>query len=285
MQATDILLNDQVAVITGGGGGIGRAIALDLASVGADIVIADIVPERCEETAARVRELGRQALPLPTDVTDTGQVYQMVARAHDHFGRIDILVNNAGGVSPRAFIEQSERSWRRHIDLNLVSMLAASSAVAPLMIEGGRGGSIINIGSIEASRAAPYYAVYAACKAGMLNFTRSLALELAEHKIRVNAIAPDYTVTPGLRGNTKGPVEPDKWIKPGAAQEDATARRIPLGRPGRDSECGSVAVFLASRMSDYITGAVIPVDGGSWASSGWIRDRSGKWTLTGNLEA
>ena len=283
MDNLNIRLDDQVAVITGGGGGIGRAIALAMASVGADVVIGDIVPERCEETVARVEELGRRALGVPTDVTDTDQVRALVDRANEEFGRIDILVNNAGGVGPRPFLEQSERSWRRHIDINLVSMLAATSAAVPVMITGGRGGTVINIASIEASRAAPHYAVYAACKAAMLNFTRTVALEFADHGIRVNAIAPDYTVTPGLRGNIGGPVDPAKWLQPSAAQEDATARRIPLGRTGIDSECGSVAVFLASAMSSYITGAVIPVDGGAWASSGWLRNRDGRWTLTGDV--
>jgi len=165
--------------------------------------------------------------------------------------------------------------------LNLVSMLAATSAAVPIMIRGGRGGSIVNVSSIEASRAAPNCAVYAACKAGMLNFTRTLALELADHAIRVNAIAPDYTVTPGVRGNHSGPVDTAPWMQPTARQDEATARRIPLGRAGFDTECGSVAVFLSSDMSTYVTGTVIPVDGGSWASSGWIRDSSGKWTLTG----
>ncbi len=282
MNTPDMLLTDRVAVITGGGGGIGRAIALACASVGADVVIGDIIPERCEEVAARVREAGRRSLAVPTDVTDTGQVRALIDSAASHFGRIDILVNNAGGVSPRPFIDQSERSWRRHIDLNLVSMLAATSAAAPAMIRGGRGGSIINVSSIEGSRAAPNFAVYGACKAAMLNFTRTMALELAEHGIRVNAIAPDYTVTPGLRGNHTGPVDPSTWIKPSARQEDATARRIPLGRPGMDTECGNAAVFLASAMGSYVTGAVIPVDGGTWASSGWIRDQAGNWTLTGD---
>jgi NAD(P)-dependent dehydrogenase (short-subunit alcohol dehydrogenase family) len=283
MNPPDMLLTDQVAIITGGGGGIGRAIALAFASVGADIVIGDIVPERCDETAARVRDMGRRALPVPTDVTDTDQVRALVENATNHFGRIDILVNNAGGTSPKPFIEQSERSWRRHIDLNLVSMLAATSAAVPAMIRGGRGGSIINVSSIEASRAAPNYAVYAACKAGMLNFTRTMALELADHGIRVNAIAPDYTVTPGVRGNLTGPVDPATWVQPTRQQAAATARRIPLGRMGIDSECGNVATFLASKMSDYVTGIVIPVDGGAWASSGWLRNTAGKWTLTGDI--
>jgi NAD(P)-dependent dehydrogenase (short-subunit alcohol dehydrogenase family) len=278
----DVLLTDQVAVITGGGAGIGRAIALAYAAAGANVAIGDIVPERCEETAARVREMGRQALPIPTDVLDTNQIRTLIDKAAQHFGRLDILVNNAGGVSGRPFLEQSERSWRKHIDLNLISMLAATSAAAPIIIKGGRGGCIINVASIEASRAAPNYAVYAACKAAMLNFTRTMALELADHNIRINAIAPDYTVTPGLRGNHTGPVDPASWIQPTQEHLDLMARRIPLGRGGIDSECGNVAVFLSSKMSSYVTGAVIPVDGGTWASSGWVRSRGGhgKWVLS-----
>jgi NAD(P)-dependent dehydrogenase (short-subunit alcohol dehydrogenase family) len=214
---------------------------------------------------------------VPTDVCDTSQVRALIDQTATRFGRIDILVNNAGGVGGRPFIEQSERSWRRHIDLNLVSMLAATSAAVPVIIRGGRGGAIINVASIEGSRAAPNYAVYAACKAGMLNFTRTLALELGDQRIRVNAIAPDYTVTPGLRGNVTGPVDPSRWLQPTPEQEDMTRRRIPLGRAGIDTECGNAAVFLASPMSSYVTGTVLPVDGGSWASSGWFRNRSGKW--------
>ena len=282
MDANDILLTDQVAVVTGGGGGIGRAVALAFASVGAHVVIADIVPERCEETAARVRELGRKALAVPTDVMETPQVLALIERAASEFGRIDILVNNAGGVSARPFIEQSERSWRRHIELNLVSVLAATSAAVPIMIKGGEGGSIINVTSIEGSRAAPSYAVYAACKAGVNNFTRTLAVELADHRIRVNAIAPDMTDTPGIRGIRTGSVDPSTWAELSDEQKSAIARRIPLGRAGIDTECGNAAaVFLASRMSSYITGSILPVDGGTWGSGGWVRSRSGngKWVL------
>jgi NAD(P)-dependent dehydrogenase (short-subunit alcohol dehydrogenase family) len=279
----DTQLTDQVAIITGGGGGIGRAIALGLASAGADIVIADIVPERCEETVARVRELGRRALGVPTDVADVAQVGALVEKADKEFGRIDILVNNAGGTGYKPFLQTSERSWRRIIDLNLVSMLSATSAAVPVMIRGGRGGTVVNVASIEASRAAPGYAVYASCKAGMLNFTRTLALELGEHRIRVNAIAPDYTITPGTRGNIKGPVDPTTWIQPTPEHLRATQLRIPLGRAGIDTECGNVAVFLCSAMSDYVTGVVIPIDGGTWASSGWIRNPAGRWVLTGEV--
>jgi NAD(P)-dependent dehydrogenase (short-subunit alcohol dehydrogenase family) len=281
LDANHIQLTDQVAVVTGGGGGIGRAIALAFASVGADVVIGDIVPERCEETAARVRELGRKALAVPTDVMETAQILALIERAASEFGRIDILVNNAGGVSPRSFIDQSERSWRRHIELNLVSVLAATSAAVPIMIKGGQGGSIINVTSIEGSRAAPSYSVYAACKAGINNFTRTMAVEFADHRIRVNAIAPDMTDTPGIRGIRAGPVDPSTWIDFTEEQKNAVARRIPLGRPGIDTECGDAAVFLASRMSSYITGIILPVDGGTSGSGGWVRSRSGngKWVL------
>jgi NAD(P)-dependent dehydrogenase (short-subunit alcohol dehydrogenase family) len=280
-----INLANQVAIITGGGAGIGRAIALAYAEAGADLVIADVIPERCDETAARIREQGRHALGIPTDVTQTDQVRALIDKASTHFGRIDILVNNAGGVSPRPFLDQSERSWRRLVDLNLITLFAVTSAGAPVIIRGGRGGAIINVSSIEASRAAPNYAVYAACKAGMLNFTRSMALELANHKIRVNAIAPDYTVTPGVSGNITGPVDPALWKKPTPQQQAATARRIPLGRPGVDTECANVALFLASHMSQYVTGTVIPVDGGTWASSGWVRNSAGHWSLSGDIDS
>jgi NAD(P)-dependent dehydrogenase (short-subunit alcohol dehydrogenase family) len=283
MKPEDILLTGQVAIVTGGGGGIGRGIAISFASAGADVVIADIEPARCEETAARVRELGRRALPVVTDVMDTEQVRAMVAKADAEFGRVDILVNNAGGVTSRPFLEQSERSWRRHIDINLVSMLASVHAAAPIMIRGGRGGSILNVSSIEGSRAAPTFAVYAACKAGMNNFARTMALELSQHGIRYNVIAPDHTVTPGNHGNRNGPVDPSTWVKRTPEQDDAYARLIPLGREGVDMECGDLAVYLCSKMASYITGATIPVDGGTWASSGWIRTKDGRWTLNEGL--
>ena len=283
MKPSEIQLTDQVAIVTGGGGGIGRAIALGYAEAGADVVVADIIPERCEETAARVRERGRRALAAPTDVMDTDQVRAMVARAEAEFGRIDILCNNAGGVSGRPFLEQSERSWRRHIDINLVSMLAATHAAAPVMIKGGRGGSVLNVTSIEGARAAPNFSVYAACKAGMISFTRTMALELSAYGIRVNAIAPDHTVTPGSRGNRAGAVDPASWPKQTGDQTDAWARLIPLGREGIDVECGHLAVFLAAPASAYVTGAVIPIDGGTSASSGWFRNQAGKWTLVDGL--
>ena len=279
MDASDIDLSGQVALVTGGGGGIGRAIALCMADMGADVAIIESIPERCEETAERIKERGRQALTICANVMEVEKVREAVAQTKDRFGRLDILVNNAGGVARRDFVDLKEKNWRRHIELNLSSNIVATQEAIPIMIEGGRGGSIINVTSIEASRAAPGYAVYAACKAGINNLTRTLALELGEHGIRINSIAPDYTITPGTRGNVTGPVDESKWYKPTPAQEDAVRRRIPLGRAGIDEECGRLAVFLASRMASYITGAIIPVDGGSWASSGWVRDRNNQWIL------
>ena len=279
MDTGTLSLDGQVAVVTGGGGGIGRAIAICLAAHGADVCIFDVIPERCDEVAGQVRALGRKALPFPGNAMDADQVRACVDAAAKAFGRIDILVNNAGGVTRRNFTELTDKNWRRHIDLNLISNLAATSEAVPHMIAGGRGGSIINVTSIEASRAAPGYAVYAACKAGINNLTRTLAVEFADHKIRVNAIAPDFTVTPGTRGNFTGPVDESTWFKPSAAQVEAFRRRIPLERPGIDAECGHLAVFLASRMASYITGTVIPIDGGTWGSGGWVRDSTGDWIL------
>jgi NAD(P)-dependent dehydrogenase (short-subunit alcohol dehydrogenase family) len=277
MAGEDFMLTDQVAVVTGGGGGIGAGIALKLAEYGAHVAVLDIVPERADDIAGKIRRLGRRGLPLPTDCRNSDQVRDAIGEIDSEFGRIDILVNNAGGVVGRPFLKQSERSWRNHIDYNLVSMLAATAAVAPIMIRESRGGSMINVSSIEGQRAAPNFAVYAACKAGMLSFTRSMALELSQHGIRVNAIAPDHTVTPGMRGNVGGPVDESQWINPSPEEQDALDRIIPLGREGHVDEIGNAAVYLSSRMAEYVTGVTLNVDGGTWASSGWLRDRQHRW--------
>ncbi len=273
-------LSGQVALVTGGGAGIGRGIAVALAHAGADVVIAEIDLRRADQTAELVRAAGREALAVPTDVLDTDQVRAAVAAVDDRFGRLDILVNNAGGVSARRFLEQSERSWRRHIDINLVSVLAATSAAVPLMIRGGSGGSIVNVSSIEGTRAAPMFAVYGACKAAMNSFTRTMAVELAEHGIRVNSIGPDMTITPGTRGQRSGPVDESTFVVRERAEQSALERYIPLGREGLIEECGAVVAFLCSPLASYLTGAVVPVDGGTWASSGWVRNaEGGGWAL------
>ena len=153
MDASDIDLSGQVALITGGGGGIGRAIALCLADMGADIAIVEVIPERCDEVAERIRERGRKVQTYAVNVMDADALRDAVKEAGAHFGRLDILVNNAGGVARKNFVDLAEKNWRRHIDINLVSNLAATTEAVPLMIAGGRGGSIINVTSIEATRA------------------------------------------------------------------------------------------------------------------------------------
>jgi NAD(P)-dependent dehydrogenase (short-subunit alcohol dehydrogenase family) len=272
---SDILLTDQVAVVTGGGGGIGQGTALGLAKFGAHVAVLDNVSERCSATEAAIGRLGRQGAGIVCDVIDSDQIRAAIAQVHERFGRIDILVNNAGGVRGGPFMTQPERSIRRHTEINLISMFIATQEVARHMIDAGEGGAIVNVSSIEGSRAAPMFAVYAACKAGMINFTRTMAVELADHDIRVNCIAPDHTVSPGGRGNRTGPVDPASWADSGPAW----AKLIPLGREGLVAECASTVVWLCSKMSAYVTGANIPVDGGTWASSGWLRRPEGGWTL------
>ena len=279
MEATQkLMLTGKTALITGGGGGIGRACAIRMAELGANIVIADIVPERCAEVAASAEALGRQALGIQTDVMETDQIRAAITAADERFGRLDILVNNAGGVAYKPFLEQSERSWRRHIDINFVSMLAATHAAAPIMAREGRGGSIINVASIEAMRAGPNVGVYAACKAAMVSFTKTMALELSGEQIRVNCIAPDHTITPGGRSNRTGPVDQSKWRVPTAEEDERMCRVIPLLREGNAEECGDLAAFLSSDMASYITGTIIPIDGGTSAAMGWVRGTQGQWT-------
>lgn len=158
------------------------------------------------------------------------------------------------------------------MELNFTGLFGPTDAAVKRMIEGGRGGSVINVASIEAFRAAPHRSIYSACKAGMVNFTRTLALELAEHNIRVNAIAPDIVATPGIRL-----VDPDGDAPP--ERLDALKRHIPLARVGHTDDTAGACIYLASKLASYVTGITINVDGGTWASSGWSLDRKGRWQL------
>ena len=279
LSPADILLTDQAAVVTGGGGGIGQGTAQALARFGAKVAVLDVIPERCRATEAAIRGAGGVAVGIPTDVMSPEQVREGIHRARETFGRLDILVNNAGGVRGGSFLTMPEASMRRHVEINLMSMFIATQEATRLMIDCGRGGSIVNVSSIEGHRAAPQFAVYAACKAGMINFTQTMALELGEHGIRVNGIAPDHTITPGLRGNRTGPVDPASWPEDSPEQLDRWARLIPLGREGLVEECAAVVVWLCSAMSGYVTGETISVDGGTRAGGGWSRLPGGGWTL------
>ena len=268
-----VLLTGRVALVTGGAAGIGRGIALGLAEFGADVAILDINSEAAETVAALVREKGQRAHVVLADVTDRDALRTAIANASTTLGRLDILVYNVGGTRPIKLVEMTDRQMDKQIDLNLKSLAVGTQAAAKIMIAGGAGGSIINITSIEGLRAAPGYAVYAGCKAGIVNFTRSMALELAAHGIRVNAIAPDLVLT-----ETMARYIPALFTEEGRA---AQTRYVPLGRPGNFDDCAGAAVFLASSMSGYITGTTLNVDGGTWASSGWIRNDADGWTLFG----
>jgi NAD(P)-dependent dehydrogenase (short-subunit alcohol dehydrogenase family) len=274
----DVLLTGKAVVVTAGGGGIGLGVALAAARFGADVAIVDLDPDRCAAAEAAIAAYGHGVIAIAGDVLDPDVVRGAIDRVGTEFGRLDVLVNNAGGVRGGSFLTQPERSMRKQVDLNLMSMLVASQEAANAMVAFGHGGSIVNVTSIEGMRAAPRYAVYAACKAAMVNFTRTLAVELSEHRIRVNCIAPDHTITPGMRGNMSGPVEPDTW----ADSDDSWGLLVPLGREGLVDECAGVVVWLCSGLSSYVTGVTINVDGGTWASSGWLRDGNGGWTLNPN---
>ena len=266
----NVLLTDQVAVVTGGGQGIGEGIALNFASFGADVVVADKIADTAQRTADAVRETGRRAIGVRCDVRDRGDVERMIGDAMREFGRIDILVNNAGGVRRASFLDLGARGWDKHVEMNFSGMFHPTELAVRAMIEGGRGGSVINVASIEAFRAAPHRSVYGACKAGMINFTRSLALELAEHGIRVNAVAPDIMVTPGLGLLDEHGGGPPQLLA-------ALERHVPMGRPGNTDDMGGVCVFLASSLARYVSGTTIHVDGCTWASSGWSQDEQGNW--------
>ncbi len=266
MDPSSVLLTDKVAIITGGGDGIGKGIALTFARFGAHIVIADLNPAAGDAVAQQVRALGRKSLAIATDIRNLDQVKAMIARTVAELGGVDILVNNAGGARPKEFMEMDEARWRRSIELNMVGLLNCTHTAVKAMSGAGRRGVIINISSIEGSRAGPLYSVYSACKAAMENFTRTSALELSKYGIRVNSIAPDMIDTPHTT----------ELHTPTA--QAAIKRVVPLGCMGRPEDVAGAAVYLASDLAAWITGINIHVDGGTWASSGWIK-QDASWTL------
>ena len=194
------------------------------------------------------------------DVRDSGEVGDALQRTNAELGTPTILVNNAGGVFSSPLLETSENGWDALYRANLRHVLLCTQRVASQMVSARIGGSIISVTSIEGVRAAPGYAAYAAAKAGVINYTQTAALELAPHGIRVNAIAPDITLTEGLAALG------------GEAALTGIGHVVPLGRPGHVDEIASVAVFLASDMSAYLTGETLHVDGGTHAASGWYHD-------------
>jgi NAD(P)-dependent dehydrogenase (short-subunit alcohol dehydrogenase family) len=249
---SSILLTDRVAVVTGGGSGIGRGIAAGLAAFGAKVAIWEQNPETCASSAEDIGALG-----IPTDVRSSDDVDAAMTQTRADLGVPTILVNNAGGTFWSSMLDTSENGWDALYKANLRHVLLCTQRVAQAMVEAGVGGSLMSVTSIEGVRAAPGYAAYAAAKAGVINYTKTAALELAPHHIRVNALAPDITLTEGI----------EALASPGF--EEQIAFTVPMGRAGHVDEMAGAAVFLASDLASYITGQTIHVDGGTQAASGW----------------
>src|SRR5262245_5667896 len=248
-------LDGVVAVVTGGGAGIGRGIAGGLAAFGARVAVWERDEATCRAAAAEV-----DGLACVTDVRDETQVDAALAATVTALGVPTVLVNNAGGTFYSPLLETKPKGWDALWRANLGQVLLCTQRVAQVLVEAGTGGSIVNIASIEGTRAAPGYAAYAAAKAGVINLTCTAALELAPHGIRVNCLAPDITETEGLRALAA------------ASGSDPTATHagvVPLGRAGHVDEMAGAAVFLASGLSSYVTGQVLHVDGGTDAARGW----------------
>ncbi len=248
-------LSGQVAIVTGGGSGIGRQMATGLAEAGANVVLCARKAERCEEAAAALEQLGVRAAGMACDVRDPEQVQAAVERTRSDLGRVDILVNNAGTSWGAPVEDYPLEGWQKVIDVNLTGVFLFAQAAGRAMIEQG-GGKIVNIASTAAFGGAPpelmNAVAYNASKAGVVGFTRDLAVKWAGHGINVNAIAPGWF-----------PSDMNKVLLD--AQPDAYLEHIPLHRFGGPDDLKGAVVFLASRASDHVTGQVLAVDGGQSA--------------------
>lgn len=259
-------LDGTVAVVTGGAGGLGEAIVTDLAANGVRIAVLDIDGEAVDGLRGT---LGDEAIVHHGDARDPDVLDALLAAVDDRWGRLDTLVNVVGGTFRAPFVETRPKGWDAVLRTNLLHVLHACSRAVPRMQAGGRGGSIINVTTIEAHRAAPGFAVYGAAKAAVEQFARTLAVEVAPDRIRVNNVAPDCVPTPNISKFTHGD---------GAFSTPAGVRvAIPMGRVGRVTDVSGCVVFLASDLSAYVTGTTLHPDGGTSASSGWFNWPGSGW--------
>ncbi|MDP6512662.1 MAG: SDR family oxidoreductase, partial [SAR202 cluster bacterium] len=261
-------LEGRVAIVTGAGRGIGRAMSLSLAEAGADVVATARTATEIDETTALVEKTGRRALAITADVSSSAEVDEMVGRTLDEFGQVDILVNNAGKlfkaplapfpdvtldrprVTRRSDVRHSDEEWQSVLDINLSGVFYCCRAVAPHMME-RKYGKIINIGSNNATQAFPLVAAYNASKAGVNMITRVMALEWADYNICVNAIGP---------GDYHTEMTDRTWSDADGRQRHLDG--IPMHREGDLRELGVLAAYLASPASDYMTGQLVYMDGG-----------------------
>jgi NAD(P)-dependent dehydrogenase (short-subunit alcohol dehydrogenase family) len=242
-------LDGKTALVTGGGRGIGRAIALGFAAAGADVCVAARTTEEIELVAKEVRETGRRGMAVTVDLFDEAAIEALVSETGRGLGRINVLVNNAGAAPFMAPLHESRmEGWSKYLNLLLTSQASVAQKVVPMMLEQG-GGTIVNVASIAGFRGGRGTSYYAAAKHGLIGLTRSMALELAQDGIRVNALCPGLVET-----NMSQPL-----------MSDERTARIPMHRPGTPEEMVGPALFLASDASSYMTGQTVVVDGGQLA--------------------
>ena len=247
-----MMLSNKTAIVTGARRGIGRAIALALAREGANVVVSDISREDCHKVVDEMEKVGTKGLALKCDVSSSHDVEDMVNRTVAEFGRVDILVNNAGIISFKPLLELTDEDWDKTLNVNLKGQFLCARAAARDMVK-NKWGRVINIASISSGGcgiAFPLIAHYTASKGGVMALTEALALELTPKGINVNAICPGAIDTDMAKG-----------VKEGGQLAQVLAR-IPKGRLGQPEEIASLAVFLASEESDYVSGAAIVIDGG-----------------------
>ncbi len=254
------LLDGKVAVVTGGGAGIGAAIATLFAAHGARVEVAEVDPARAAAVVSTVEASGGIARAHLVDVTTAHGVDSLAAAVLDTHGRVDVLVNNVGDYRPLVRFEvSSPESWQAMYEVNLLHVLAVTRAFLGPMVETG-GGSIVNVHSVEGMRGYPPDPVYAAMKAAVAHFTTSLAVSVGRSGVRVNGIGPDLTQTPQV----------DYLVDGSGGADGLWPSWCPVGRVGLPEDQARVALFLASDLSAFVTGHNIPVDGGTRAGGGWF---------------
>jgi 2-hydroxycyclohexanecarboxyl-CoA dehydrogenase len=245
-----MVFTDRVAIITGAGQGIGRAVALLIARQGGAVAVVDLNDEAAASVTREIEEGGGKAQSVVLDVSDRSAVNDAVGTVLSSFGRIDVLVNNAGWTRNQLFLEDEPDYWDRVVGVNLMGQIYTCRAVLDPMIEQG-GGSIVNVASDAARVGSPKQAVYAASKGGVISFSKALVTEVSRYQVRVNVVSPSTTDTPLTRA---------------ALSEEQIARRqkaIPLQRIGQPEDQARAIAFLASDDASYITGQVLSVNGGS----------------------